>query len=508
MNCRHHPTCPGCPLMGKPYDRQLRIKHKRLNRAFSLYPHLPEVEEILPALHTDAYRHRLKLPVFVSGERVNIGLYERPTGPHGHKGPSRRHVLHTPDCPVLADGLRQALPAMEEWLRGRRDIHSIDLRISDATGELQLVLATRDGDLEGGKRAIRRLERLLPQLKSVAISQADMDRKRVMGKDPRPFTGRRTIDEAIGETRYVLHPGAFFQADPRNATQIHELVRTMVGPASRVLDLFAGVGAYGRMLAPWVDEVLAVEEVPAAAASAAENAPQNFEVLTGKVQNLDDEDLDADIAILNPARRGATPDILKRLAERLDRLVYVSCGPETLARDLDVLAAYGLRVDRAVAVDLFPQTREVETVVHLTRGKPVTAFPAYRGKATGPWRDRPSGALGRVDEMIVMIVGQMHGKRLHNARWHHLGTVASHAVLRLELRASPQHVLSELTAKGHPIAGADPKTRRFFAEKGGLVRPFVHYTRAGETRSRLHGDLLQTLFSLRAERDLMERLMR
>src|SRR5262245_53940496 len=153
--CRHHPRCPGCPLMGVAYADQLGSKSDRLRRALARYPHLelPEPAPIAPATHTVGYRHRLKLPVDVGRKHVRIGLYD-----------AKHHVLDTPDCPVLAPALRGAIPGLVAWMAGKTGIHSVDLRVSAATGELGLVVACRGGELPGGPRAARELRRRIPQL--------------------------------------------------------------------------------------------------------------------------------------------------------------------------------------------------------------------------------------------------------------------------------------------------------------------------------------------------------
>lgn len=492
MKCSHHPRCPGCPLLSLPYGEQLAEKHTRVARAFAPYLHLPEAPEVRPSVRTEAYRHRLKLPIHVTRNNVFMGLYDRKS----------RQVLHTPDCPVLADGLREAIPPLLEWLQDRRGIHSVDLRVSDATGALQLVLAVDGGDLHGGSRAARALKRRIPRLDSVAISVADPERKRVMGRDPRVIAGAPRLEESIGSTDYALHPGAFFQTDPRNAVQIHDIVREWVGSARTVLDLYAGVGAYARMLAPTVERVVAIEEVPAAARSAGHDAPPQLEVIQAKVEDVQLEER-FDVAILNPARRGCAPSALAHVATLTDKLIMVSCGPESLARDLDVLSAHGMRVVDHTAVDLFPQTAEVETLVLLERGKTRRTWEVRGGRAGSPWLGHPSGAIGRPDEVTVLAIGELRGVRLKTARWHRIGRVAGHSLLNLELDAPLPRALQELTRAGHPIAGADPKTRRFFADKALLVRPFVHIRRAGRAVAPLHGDLWTALRLLRADSSLL-----
>lgn len=487
LDCPHHPSrggrCPGCALLDRPYDRQLAEKRRRLVEALGRYPHLglPAVEDIVPAAFTEGYRHRLKLPVHVSAGRVRVGLYG-----------ADHHVLDTPDCPVLVPPLRALLAEVVAWLAGRSGVHSVDLRVSGATGEGMVVFACRGGELPGGARAARELLRTVPTLVSVAVSRADPGGRRVMGAAPRVIAGRGFLEEAIGGTRYRLYPGAFFQVDPRQAARIHDLVRAMVGGARRVLDLYAGVGAYGLMLAPGRDRVLLVEEVPQAAEAARAVAPPNVEVTAAKVEDVALEGR-WDAAVLNPARRGSDPGSLRALAGLVDRAVYVSCGPETLARDLDALAAFGMRARRIVPVDLFPQTPEVETVVELARGPTLTKWEG--GAVRGPWTGGPSGATGRPREVTVLAIGRTReGGTLEGARYTRTGEVATHSLLTLQLTGSLPRALAHLRALGHPVAGDDPRTAAFFAEKAGLVRPFVHVV--ADERSRdvpLHGDLAEAV---------------
>lgn len=492
MHCRHHPTCPGCPLAGVPDAEQLAIKRDRLVRAFARFPHLPAPDAIVPSQWTEGYRHRFKLPVHIGRDRVSIGLYSR----EGHR------VLHTPDCPVLAEGLRAAIPPLLDWLKGRDGVHSVDLRVSAATGRLQAVLACRGGEVHGGPKAVRALMREIPALASVAVSRADPEGKRVMGSGPRLIAGEPHLEEAIGTTRYDLLPGAFFQVDPRQAAVLQEQVRAAVGEARTVLDLYAGVGAYALMLAPGRRRVVAVEEVPQAAEAARRRAPPNVEIRTGRVEDARFEER-FDVAILNPARRGSDPASLARVAGLAERLVYVSCGPETLARDLDVLAANGMRVERAVPVDLFPQTGEVETVVSLSRGPALKEWPVEGGRARGPWTGQPSGAVGRPDEAVALLIGDVGDTAWPGATLTRLGRVATHSLVRIELRERLDDVMRVLARRGQRPAGEDRKTARFFAEKAGLQRPFVHVLRAGTARAPLHGDLVLTLEALGAPPDLI-----
>ncbi len=499
MDCRHHPACPGCPLLARPYADQLAAKRRRLQAALDLYPQLEAgtVPPVLPALRTQGYRHRLKLPVARTRTGVHIGLYGA-----GHT------VLHTPDCGVLHPALQAALPPIAHWLRDKKGVHSLDLRVTAHKGELQSIFACVGGDLHGGPRGARALMQQVPGLVSVAVSTADKARKRVMGSRPRVIAGAAALTEAIGETRYQLHPGAFFQVDPENAVQIHGLVRDWLDGARSVLDLYAGVGAYARMLAGPGRQLTVVEEVPQAVAAATAGKVRGIKVVEGRVEDVVGRrgfPARFDGVVMNPARKGATPSVMATLAGLTDRLVYVSCGPETLARDLDVAALHGLRVKELRAVDLFPQTPEVEAVVLLERGRPQTRWRWDGAAVQGPWQGRPSGAVGKATEVVALVVGMPQRKlQPPGARMAVLGEVATHALVRLETRpGGAKDALRFLASRGHPVAGQHGPTAPFFASKAGLLRPFVHIRRAGGAPVPLHGDLVVALRALGAPRKLV-----
>ncbi len=494
MHCHHHPTCPGCPLHDKSYADQLSSKRERLARALAAFPHLPAAPDVRPAVRQEGYRHRLKLPVAHLGDgEIAVGLYDR----------DGETVLDTPDCPVLVEGLRDGMNALRPFLSKHPEIHAVDLRVSDATGDLQLVLAADGGSTRGGVKALHALRREIPAITSLAVSVADPDRKRVMGRRPQLVGGEPFLEERVGETSYRLLPGAFFQADPRNAAALHARVATYVRDAKTILDLYAGVGAYALAFAEGRERVVAVEEIAAAADAARAVAPPNVEVRCGRVETMTfDEPFD--LVILNPARRGADPGLLTRLPKLAKRAIYVSCGPETLARDLDILAAHGMVVDRIEAIDLFPQTAEVETIVHLVQGVVRRTFAVPGGKAGGPWHGQPSGAIGKPEVALALVLHDPgFGGRTPTGRWERLGLVAGHALLRFHLDGPLFPSLVALARQGHPTAGRDAKTAPFFAEKGGLVRPFEHVIRASGAVAPLHGDLLLALRALRAPDNLI-----
>jgi hypothetical protein len=133
-------------------------------------------------------------------------------------------------------------------------------------------------------------------------------------------------------------------------------------------------------------------------------------------------------------------------------------------------------------------------VVTLERGPALKKWD--QGRIQGPWSGQPSGATGRPDEVLALVLGDVKPGRYGTARVEKISTMATHSFVRLSLEGPLDAALDALSRKGHRVAGKDPRTAKFFAEKAGLVRPFVHVSRSGTTRAPLHGDLKLALGAL------------
>ncbi|MBI4614478.1 MAG: 23S rRNA (uracil(1939)-C(5))-methyltransferase RlmD [Planctomycetes bacterium] len=536
LDCPYR-DCPGCPARDSSYAEQLEKKRSRLLAALARFPSLAglAVEPIVPSPHITGYRHRAKLPVLECEGQVHLGLFAAT----GHR------VLDTPECPVLAPALREALSTLREFLAARGlaapegPVAAIDARLSSTTGEIQLALACRDGSLPGGEEAARELLAAVPGLTSVALSRADPRGVRVLGSQPRVLAGSPSIEEKIGGVSLGLEPGAFFQVDPRRAAVLVGLVAGALSGCRRILDVYCGAGTYALALASRAEEVLGLDEVAASVESARSAAREaGLEGRVRFVQGQSEKLLGHgavresawDGIVLNPARRGSDPVTLAALAQFKPRsVVYVSCDPETLARDLDTLHWRGFSAQRIVPVDLFPQTWEVETVAVLSAGER-PSFPATEGLVPGgravdlpPWQSAPEGtafeppagasgvAVSGPEPDSVKALALVRGRtrpaqELRGGGYRRVEEIAGHSLVRLEARpATLRHLLTSLARTGHPVLG-DPRsgvaTCRWFRERAALVRPFLHIEEASgpgwQVTSRgIPGDLAIALDRLR-----------
>jgi 23S rRNA (uracil1939-C5)-methyltransferase len=258
------------------------------------------------------------------------------------------------------------------------ELRYVDFRHSVARHELSLTLITRHANWPQGGVLARSLQDRFPFITGV-IQNVNENRGNVIwGSSFRTLSGRDTIMERIGDLKLVFPAGVFSQANPFTARKLYEMVYEMAALTGKetVLDLYCGVGPISLYLAPGARQVWAVDDSELAIATAKQNARRNgrgncrfvvgdtAETIARLTQNLSTIDL----IVLNPPRKGVQSAALDAVvAAGAPRLIYVSCEPGSLARDLDRLVGAGYLISQVQPFDMFPQTEEVETVALLNK---------------------------------------------------------------------------------------------------------------------------------------------
>lgn len=358
--CPLYDRCGGCQLQHITYEAQLEAKagvvRDALVRIGGVEVEPPAVE---PSPAEFGYRNRVTFTLRrLRGGRVVAGL-------HALGRPGR--IVDVDRCLLPEAPIQQAWKELREaWGPGASGL--------PPGGELRLgVRATASGAValavEGGGPTWTSAAELLDRAPTLGTIWY-----RPSGDDEvwRHMAGDAALtDDWFGE-RVSVGPGAFVQVNRRAATLLHRHVVAESGAAAPgcVVDAYAGHAAYGRALARQGASVTAIEAAPDAARAARHEAPEGLDVIEGRVEDHLGDLLPADLVILNPPRTGldrAVPALLSDHAPR--RIVYVSCDPATLARDLNRLGEGWARA-RVAAFDLFPQTAHVETVVTLDRVVP------------------------------------------------------------------------------------------------------------------------------------------
>jgi 23S rRNA (uracil1939-C5)-methyltransferase len=367
--CRYFGTCGGCQWQHLGYPAQLDWKRRILEELLVRVGKLEGVP-IAPIIDPGApweYRARAQFKV-IGGTRPCIGFHQRETN----------RVVDIDRCPLLDPRLNALLHAMRHMKHP--SFFSLFQRLREAwvslgtgTSEILLSLFARVQDRGALRLVFHTLQASVPGLRGVALLEGDPR------QGPRlvDWAGSEALHEQVGDLRFRIGGTAFFQVSGLAATRLTALVLAeakLVG-TERVLELYCGAGTFTVPLAKKAREVIGIETNSAAASDGTNNLRENG-CTTGRIiQGQVEQTLPAlasdgrwNLVLLDPPRQGCSRAVIDRLAVmRVSRVIYVSCDPSTLARDLGVLARAGYRCVNLHPIDLFPQTFHLETVAVLER---------------------------------------------------------------------------------------------------------------------------------------------
>jgi 23S rRNA (uracil1939-C5)-methyltransferase len=365
--CAHFGECGGCHYQHADYGAQLAIKAEILREALQRagLDALPEAQ-----IHSAApwgYRNRTQLRVVAAEESIRVGYNRRGTN----------KFLAIRECPILAPLLWRAATALvqlaaENSAAGRwaRSIEEVEFFTDADEKKMQMTVFARS-DRAGFSESCERMKELVPELAGVGLSLLSLQSAHRRTQKPRQSRswGADGLSYRASEESYWVSRGGFFQV---NRFLLEELVRVVtMGRKGRLAwDLYAGVGLFSRVLARRFEQVVAVEVAGSDLANSFKGVGKRaveattVEFLRGAVVQRDRPDL----VVMDPPRAGVGIEVCALLSRVSARdMVYVSCDPVTLARDLKMLAEAGYKVAELHMVDLFPQTFHLETVVVLRK---------------------------------------------------------------------------------------------------------------------------------------------
>ncbi|HVZ79317.1 MAG TPA: 23S rRNA (uracil(1939)-C(5))-methyltransferase RlmD [bacterium] len=403
--CPIFQECGGCQWQHFSYPRQLQTKRQFVVDAFQRIGKMGDVtvQPCLPSPSPYAYRNKAMPVLSMRDGHFITGIYE----------PRSHHLVPYTTCAIQADGINQFLqkvtakidqsgltPYQEKKHSGF--LRHLTVRQGQKTGEFLLAFVTRTEDpeervqkptllpepLEGIlPRLARELMEETPGLVGVLQNINPSRTNIVFGPTTRVLAGRDHYFEVIDDLKLKVSLRSFLQVNTAQADILHTVVREALGaPTGKkrwgtILDLYSGIGTLAMAVSPLADYVVGIEEIGPAVEDAKENAKlnqrANIDFLEGDVApillGLREKGMNrVDAVLLDPPRKGVLPEVLARVTSlHPERIVYVSCDPSTLARDLALLSKHGYLVDWAQPLDMFPQTYHTETVVRLTREKPV-----------------------------------------------------------------------------------------------------------------------------------------
>lgn len=381
--------CGGCAYRTVTYAHETRLKRNYAEHAFRkagitdavIHPVVTPVDSDGQPL-TAGYRNKAQFPIALTPEgEYRIGFYAAKS----------HRVVEAAACPLQNPAFLPILETLRAFFAEKRLtvwdetsgeglLRHIYLRRGEETGEILLTLVVNGEGIPHEDELVRRLRENHPALVGILVNRNNEKTNVICGDTYRTLWGRDYLVDTLCGVRLKIRPAAFYQVNHAAATLLYRKARELAALTGKeqLLDLYCGIGSIGLSMADAVREVIGVEIEPDAVKCARENAAesgiQNAYFYRGDAGDPGqllagiDRPLHPDVVILDPPRKGSTPELLTHLATlSVPRIVYISCNVETLARDAVILRQAGYRMGEVHLFDLFPSTGHVESVVCLER---------------------------------------------------------------------------------------------------------------------------------------------
>ena len=384
--CTYFGLCGGCTLQHLSYEKQLEVKERHLAQTLARIGGIDvtsvNVRPIIPSPKHYFSRNKIEMSFGRDSKGIVVGLRERSGPDTAHEG----KVVSLGECLAFSDSVERILPPVLDFLSehhlppydpatGSGFVRRLILRESKLTADVMAILETTHGALPDAEVLWRTLNEKAPEVKSlwrgINTRRADAG---FYEKEEYLF-GKRFIEEAFGDLTFRIYPQSFFQPNTGIAETLYRTVTEFAGPgpSDKVLGLYCGMGPMEMMLSRNASSVTGVDSNPENITRARENAKingiENCTFIEGKVETIGDRlPPKPGIVVIDPPRSGISNEgqsLIVRLGP--EKLVYVSCNPSTLARDLKNLKRHAYLIREIASFDAFPQTGHLETVALVER---------------------------------------------------------------------------------------------------------------------------------------------
>ncbi|WP_370568990.1 23S rRNA (uracil(1939)-C(5))-methyltransferase RlmD [Fictibacillus sp. 23RED33] len=379
--CPIYETCGGCQIQHMSYPAQLKEKRDIVVQAFERYTKIHRdklnVRKTIGMDEPWAYRNKSQFQVGKIDDTIIAGLYSS----NSHKLINIDHCLvQHEDTNIVTNKVKQIirdlnLPVYDEKEQ-TGSIRTIVVRTAFRTDEIQLVIVTATTELPKKELFIEEIKKRLPQVTSLVQNVNEEKTSLVFGDQTDEIYGKDTITEHLGDLRFELSARAFFQLNPEQTVSLYNEVKRQANLTGneKVVDAYCGSGTIGMWLAKDAQEVRGMDIIKESIMDARKNADKhhikNAFYETGKAEKLlpkwVKEGWQPDVVVVDPPRTGCDPVFLDTIIKtKPKKMIYVSCNPSTLAKDVHMLISNGYKVEQITPVDMFPQTSQVEAVCTL-----------------------------------------------------------------------------------------------------------------------------------------------
>lgn len=371
----------GCQLHHMSYEGQLQFKQNLVEQTLTRIGKLQDVN-IHPIIGMEQpfhYRNKAQVPVGERNGRLITGFYK----------PRTHEIIDTDESVIHMEAINDAIKIVKEICSElgvaayNEEAHTgvlrhIMARFGRKTDELMIVLITRTEKLPHREEIVGKIVAALPNVKSIVHNVNPKRTNVILGEKTQVLWGQDVIYDYIGNVKFAISPRSFYQVNPVQTQVLYDKALAYAGLTGEeiVFDAYCGIGTISLFLAQQAKKVYGVEVVPDAINDAKKNADlngiTNVEFTVGEAEtvipNWAKEGIHADVIVVDPPRKGCDAALLKTIIEmKPKRVVYVSCNPATLARDLGILEADDYQTVEVQPVDMFPMTMHVEVVVLMSR---------------------------------------------------------------------------------------------------------------------------------------------
>ena len=379
--CPIYNQCGGCQIQHLSYEAQLTSKQKQVQDVLERIGGLKDVV-VHPTLGMDdpwRYRNKAQVPVGENEGGLIAGFYQE----RSHR------IIDMDQCLIQHDENDEIITivksiAKKYGIRGydeekhRGTLRHVVARHGKQTGEIMVVLVTRGKELPNKKNIVEEIHNQIPNVKSIVQNINPKRTNVIFGEETNVLWGEEYIHDYIGDIKFAISARSFYQVNPEQTKVLYDkaLEYANLTGQETVIDAYCGIGTISLFLAKRAKHVYGVEIVPDAIADAKRNAElngiTNVDFAVGEAENVMPwwyaQGIRPDVIVVDPPRKGCDEKLLETiLAMKPKRVVYVSCNPATLARDLKVLDEGGYRTKEVQPVDMFPHTAHVECVVGIYR---------------------------------------------------------------------------------------------------------------------------------------------
>lgn len=379
--CSVYAECGGCQLQHLSYEGQLAEKRQQVQDAVERIGKLKDIP-VLPTLGADdpwAYRNKMQLPVGGDKRSLHIGCFAEKS----------HRIIDIDACPIQKGGNNEIIPVVRQWMKdykipaydedkGTGIVRHIMGRTGVHSGEIMVCIVTAVPMVPHMKELVQMLHKDVPGLTSVIQNINSRHTNVILGNKTKVIYGSPTISDSIGDLSFRISAQSFFQVNSEQAQKLYDTALSYADLKGNetVVDVYCGTGTITLFLAKRAKFAYGIEIVEPAIRDAVKNAKdngvKNAHFMCGdaayKLPELLRSGVKPDVIVIDPPRAGCEEKVLNAIASvKSKRVVYVSCNPATLARDLAYMKTRGYETQKVQPVDMFPQTHHVETVALLSK---------------------------------------------------------------------------------------------------------------------------------------------